>query len=100
MWGPDIPPPGVTPKRALNHFLIAASVFVGFFFTTKHFLTPEPHFIRRTYPHDGLVAELGGVPENKVCSTPFSVIHIADRFSRPGLRERAKTRKSSSYGIL
>lgn len=65
MWGPDIPPPGVTPERALNHFLIAAGVFVGFFFTTKQFLTPEPHFIRRTYPHDGLVTELGGLAENK-----------------------------------
>ncbi|KAF9073462.1 hypothetical protein BDP27DRAFT_1417284 [Rhodocollybia butyracea] len=65
MWGPDIPPPGVSSRMALTHFLLAVGAFTGIFFSIKSFLTPEPHFIRRTYPHDGLVTELGGLTENK-----------------------------------
>ncbi|KAF5391688.1 hypothetical protein D9757_002397 [Collybiopsis confluens] len=65
MWGPDIPPPGVNPRRALTHFMLAAAGFTGIFFSIKWFLTPEPHFVRRTYPHEGLVTELGGLPDNK-----------------------------------
>ncbi|KAJ4477242.1 hypothetical protein J3R30DRAFT_3734173 [Lentinula aciculospora] len=65
MWGPDIPPPGVKPRTALIHFLLAVTGFTGVFYTTKWFLTPEPHFIRRTYPYDGLVSDLGGLAENK-----------------------------------
>ncbi|KAJ3824701.1 hypothetical protein F5878DRAFT_628128 [Lentinula raphanica] len=65
MWAPDIPPPGVKPRTALIHFLLAVGAFTGIFFGTKWFLTPEPHFIRRTYPYDGLSTELGGLPQNK-----------------------------------
>ncbi|KAJ3744451.1 hypothetical protein DFH05DRAFT_1495269 [Lentinula detonsa] len=65
MWGPDVPPPGVKPRTALTHFLLAVAGFTGVFYTTKWFLTPEPHFIRRTYPYNGLLTELGGLPENK-----------------------------------
>ncbi|KAF8825175.1 hypothetical protein HHX47_DHR7000147 [Lentinula edodes] len=65
MWGPDLPPPGVKPRTALIHFLLAVAGFTGIFYTTKWVLTPEPHFIRRTYPYDGLATALGGLPENK-----------------------------------
>ncbi|KAJ3734362.1 hypothetical protein DFJ43DRAFT_1037996 [Lentinula guzmanii] len=56
---------GDPPRTALTHFLLAVAGFTGVFYTTKWFLTPEPHFIRRTYPYNGLLTELGGLPENK-----------------------------------
>ncbi|KIK62999.1 hypothetical protein GYMLUDRAFT_41301 [Collybiopsis luxurians FD-317 M1] len=65
MWGPDIPPPGVNPRTALTHFILGVAGFTSVFFGVKWFLTPEPHFVRRTYPHEGLVAELGGLADNK-----------------------------------
>ncbi|KAF5367527.1 hypothetical protein D9758_003608 [Tetrapyrgos nigripes] len=65
MWGPDIPPPGVTPSMALRHFLLAALAFSGIFYLTKTALTPEPFFTRRDYPYDGLTKELGGLQVNK-----------------------------------
>ncbi|KZV73014.1 hypothetical protein PENSPDRAFT_683239 [Peniophora sp. CONT] len=63
MWGPDIP--NVDPKTALRHFTIVASGFVTFAFMCKYLLTPEMPAIRREYPFDGLVKELGGLEENK-----------------------------------
>ncbi|KAK7463532.1 hypothetical protein VKT23_006880 [Stygiomarasmius scandens] len=65
MWGPDIPPRGVTPSMALRHFALAALAFSGIYFVVKTALTPEPHFTRRDYPYDGLSKELGGLDANK-----------------------------------
>jgi NADH dehydrogenase (ubiquinone) 1 beta subcomplex subunit 8 len=67
MWGPDIPPNSISPYKALFHFVIAASGIVGVGFLIKS-LTPEMPAVRRQYPYDGLVKELGGLQENKVCS--------------------------------
>lgn len=64
MWGPDVP--NVDPKVALRHFTIVASGFVTFALMCKYLLTPEMPAIRREYPFDGLVKELGGLEENKV----------------------------------
>ncbi|KAK7050895.1 hypothetical protein VNI00_005007 [Paramarasmius palmivorus] len=63
MWSPDVPP--VDPSVALRHFALAALTFTGVFFFIKNYGTPEPHFVRRTYPYGGLVKELGGLEENK-----------------------------------
>ena len=65
MWGPDVP---VTPPDiALRHFMIAAVSFVTFGFTVKYALTPDAPVIKREYPYNGLIKELGGLEENKVC---------------------------------
>ena len=64
MWGPDVP--HVDPNIALRHFTIVASGFVTFALMCKYILTPEMPAIRREYPFDGLVKELGGLEENKV----------------------------------
>lgn len=64
MWGPDVP--SVDPQMALRHFLIAASAFVAFGFSVKYFLTPDAPAVRRQYPYNGLITELGGLDENKV----------------------------------
>lgn len=65
MWGPDIPPPGVTPQMALKHFGIAVLGFltVGYLINVS---VPEKPAVDRTYPFDGLVKELGGLGVNKV----------------------------------
>ncbi|KAF8071833.1 hypothetical protein FPV67DRAFT_1667290 [Lyophyllum atratum] len=63
MWGPDVPP--LPPQTALRDLLIATSVFVGFGLLVKYALAPEPPAIRREYPFNGLVTELGGLEENK-----------------------------------
>ncbi|CAA7266950.1 unnamed protein product [Cyclocybe aegerita] len=62
MWGPDAPP--IDPNVALRRFLIAVSAFVAVGFTIKS-LTPEAPVVRREYPFNGLVRELGGLEENK-----------------------------------
>ncbi|KAF5327385.1 hypothetical protein D9619_004201 [Psilocybe cf. subviscida] len=62
MWGPDAPP--IDPNTALRRFLIVATGFVAVGFAIKASV-PEPHFVRREYPFDGLVKELGGLEENK-----------------------------------
>lgn len=64
MWGPDVPV--VDPKVAMRHFLVAVSGFVAFGFTVKYALTPDAPVIRREYPYNGLITELGGLEENKV----------------------------------
>ncbi|KAF9560475.1 hypothetical protein CPC08DRAFT_708033 [Agrocybe pediades] len=63
MWGPDIPP--IEPNAALRQFLLALSGFVAFGFTVKYVLLPGAPAVRREYPFDGLVKELGGLEENK-----------------------------------
>ncbi|KDR78876.1 hypothetical protein GALMADRAFT_137862 [Galerina marginata CBS 339.88] len=63
MWGPDAPP--VDPNVALRQFLYAVAGFVTFGLTVKYVLLPEPPAVRRQYPFDGLVKELGGLEENK-----------------------------------
>ncbi|TFY81224.1 hypothetical protein EWM64_g2788 [Hericium alpestre] len=64
MWGPDVAP--IPPATALRQFTIAALGFVGFGFLVKYALVPERPCVPREYPFDGLVAELGGLEENKV----------------------------------
>ncbi|PPQ98330.1 hypothetical protein CVT26_013586 [Gymnopilus dilepis] len=63
MWGPDVPP--IDPNAALRQFLYAVAGFVTFGLTVKYVLLPEPPAVRRQYPFDGLVKELGGLEENK-----------------------------------
>jgi len=64
MWGPDVAP--IDPYTALRHFSVAVAGFLTVGFTIKYFLVPEMPAIRRQYPFDGLVKELGGLEENKV----------------------------------
>ena len=64
MWGPD--PPKVPPKTALFQFSLAAAVFGGIMLFA-YAATPERPVVPRQYPFDGLVKELGGLEENKVC---------------------------------
>ena len=81
MWGPDIP--HVNPATALRHFTIAVSGFVAFGLLCNYALVPERPAVPRQFPFDGLVKELGGLEENKVCffsllrfvSTPFQRFH-------------------------
>jgi NADH dehydrogenase (ubiquinone) 1 beta subcomplex subunit 8 len=47
--------------------MIAASGIVAVGFLIKYGLTPDMPAVRRQYPYDGLVKELGGLQENKVC---------------------------------
>jgi NADH dehydrogenase (ubiquinone) 1 beta subcomplex subunit 8 len=71
MWGPD--PPPIRPQEALKQLTLAALGFVGVGFLIKEMLVPEMPAVRREYPYGGLVAELGGVPENKVRSVRTGV---------------------------
>jgi len=73
MWGPDIPPNGISPYKALWHFVIAATGIVGAGFLIK-LITPNPPMVRREYPYDGLVKELGGLQENKAILLDFIII--------------------------
>jgi NADH dehydrogenase (ubiquinone) 1 beta subcomplex subunit 8 len=66
MWGPD--PPPIPVKDARRQFLMAVAGFIAFGFLVKA-ITPDPPAVRREYPFDGLVKELGGVEENKVLYT-------------------------------
>ncbi|KAG7089483.1 hypothetical protein E1B28_011163 [Marasmius oreades] len=63
MWSPDIP--AIDPNVALKRFTMALLGFTGVFLYIKTYGTPEPHFVRRTYPYGGLVKELGGLEENR-----------------------------------
>lgn len=67
MWGPD--PAPVPIEVARRQFLMAVAGFIAFGFLVKA-ITQEPPAIRREYPFDGLVKELGGVEENKVYHIP------------------------------
>lgn len=64
MWGPDIAP--VTPQKALFQFSLAILAFASFGVLVKYALVPDQIAVRREYPFSGLVAELGGLEENKV----------------------------------
>lgn len=63
MFGPDAP--SMAPSKALFQFSLAALAFGGIMFAANA-LTPESPVIPREYPYSGLVAELGGLEENKV----------------------------------
>ncbi|TFK33244.1 hypothetical protein BDQ12DRAFT_707398 [Crucibulum laeve] len=65
MWGPDIPPGDITPQAALRQLALAFAGFAAFGLLVKYVLLPEPPAVRREYPYDGLVKELGGLEENK-----------------------------------
>ncbi|KAI0925791.1 hypothetical protein AcW1_008123 [Taiwanofungus camphoratus] len=66
MWGPDAP---VVPQStALRHLIIATLGFVSFGFFAKFFLIPDRPAVPRDYPFSGLVAELGGLEDNKARS--------------------------------
>ncbi|KAH9945152.1 uncharacterized protein BXZ73DRAFT_37875 [Epithele typhae] len=67
VWGPDVP--GVPPATALRWFSIAVLGFVTFG-TIVNYAHPQPHAVRREYPYDGLVQELGGLEENKARAEP------------------------------
>jgi hypothetical protein len=71
MWGPDVPP--VPPHIALYQFSLVAFGFIGFGFFCKYALVPDKPAVPREYPFSGLITELGGLEENKVCenSRPF-----------------------------
>ncbi|EPQ31407.1 uncharacterized protein PFL1_00742 [Pseudozyma flocculosa PF-1] len=57
VWAPDI---HATPaSSALRQFLVAVGVVV-LFGSTVYAATPEKPALPRTYPRDGLAAELGG----------------------------------------
>ncbi|KAF8206339.1 hypothetical protein K438DRAFT_1550420, partial [Mycena galopus ATCC 62051] len=60
MWGPDIPPNGITPNQALRQFLTAAGCFVTAGLFMRAFLVPDRPAIPREYPFGGLEVELGG----------------------------------------
>lgn len=67
MWSLDVfPTSGIS---ALRQFGVAVSVFVGFL-AAVNYITPERPAIPRTYPHSGLVTELGGLEVNKVSASP------------------------------
>jgi NADH dehydrogenase (ubiquinone) 1 beta subcomplex subunit 8 len=63
MWAPDVPP--VDPRTALRYFGIAVLAFGGIM-SAAYLGGPEMPAIRREYPYDGLVKELGSVEANKV----------------------------------
>lgn len=63
MWGPDVPV--VPPPTALRWFSIAVLGFVSLG-TLVSYARPQIPAVRREYPFDGLVSELGGLEENKV----------------------------------
>jgi NADH dehydrogenase (ubiquinone) 1 beta subcomplex subunit 8 len=67
MWAPDVPP--VDPRIAIRHFALALAVFGGIV-ATSYYGLPRMPAVRREYPYDGLVAELGGVDVNKVWRLP------------------------------
>lgn len=65
MFSPDVPP--VPPAIALRQFGYAVLGFIGFC-TILNYAKPDPPMLRRVYPHDGLVKEIGGLEANKVCT--------------------------------
>ncbi|EJD06451.1 uncharacterized protein FOMMEDRAFT_117264 [Fomitiporia mediterranea MF3/22] len=62
MWGPD--PPTLEPRTALFRFGLGVAMFGGIMLFA-YAATPELKAVRRQYPFDGLVKELGGVEQNK-----------------------------------
>lgn len=86
MWGPDAPV--APPALALRYFTLAFSSFAGFL-GFLYYVHPEMPAIRRDYPFDGLVKELGGLEENKVwlCSGWYHVRAQLTSCLRPGRRQ-------------
>jgi NADH dehydrogenase (ubiquinone) 1 beta subcomplex subunit 8 len=66
MWGPDIPPVGLTAQSALRQLLGALAGFATLALIIKNYGIPERPAVPREFPYDGLVKELGGVEELKV----------------------------------
>jgi len=62
MFSPDVPP--VPPAVALRQFGYAVLIFVGFC-TILNYVKPDPPMLRRVYPHDGLLKDIGGLEANK-----------------------------------
>ncbi|KAF7773252.1 hypothetical protein Agabi119p4_5419 [Agaricus bisporus var. burnettii] len=61
MWGPDIPPAGLTGESALRQLLGALAGFAVLGVYIKYFGIPDRPAVPREFPYDGLVKELGGV---------------------------------------
>lgn len=57
VWAPDVH--AVPASSALRQFIVAIGV-VGVFGSIVYAATPEKPALPRTYPRDGLAAELGG----------------------------------------
>ena len=68
MFSPDVPP--VPPPVALRQFGYAVLGFVTFC-TILNYVKPDPPMLRRVYPHDGLLKDIGGLEANKVCTRPL-----------------------------
>lgn len=66
MWGPDVPRAGLTAQSALLQLFGAFAGFATLGFVIKNYGVPEPPAVRREFPYDGLVKELGGVAELRV----------------------------------
>ena len=62
MWAPDVFT--ISRESALKQFGIAVAIFIGFTLAVKASV-PERPAAPRSYPYGGLVAELGGLEENK-----------------------------------
>jgi NADH dehydrogenase (ubiquinone) 1 beta subcomplex subunit 8 len=83
MWGPDIP--HVNPATALRQFTIAVSGFVAFGLLCNYALVPDRPAVPRQYPFDGLVKELGGLEENRVCFSLHCLLpDVSSSYSLPG----------------
>jgi len=72
MWGPDVPRAGLTAQSALLQLFGAFAGFATLGFVIKNYGVPEPPAVRREFPYDGLVKELGGVAELRVLFFSFS----------------------------
>lgn len=74
MWGLDAPV--VPPSTALRHFIIAFSSIAAFGVLCKYALVPDRPAVPREYPFSGLVKELGGMEENKVCNVALVCVML------------------------
>lgn len=64
MWTPDVA--DIAPSTALKQLSFAVLGFVTFGLVVKATVPARPS-VPREYPFSGLVNELGGLEENKVC---------------------------------
>jgi hypothetical protein len=96
MHGPDVPV--VEPKKALRWFTIATLSFITFGFMCRDVFIPDMPAIRREYPYDGLVTELGGLEENKV--TASSVMAKSGNSAQPTPRHgRSRLARTNENAI-
>jgi NADH dehydrogenase (ubiquinone) 1 beta subcomplex subunit 8 len=72
MFSPDLPQPEVEPSSALAQATLAFAV-LGSIMGILAYTRPTMPAERRSFPHDGLVNELGGWEANKV-SLAFDLI--------------------------